>query len=85
MKWSWSNYTEPARIRAAVAAILALCGALGIVLPFDLPGIAEALILIFAVVFPVAQGESTRAAVYSPRTKDVLVGQASAGLTNGPA
>lgn len=80
----WSDYTEPARIRAAVVAVLAFCAALGVVLPFDLPGIAEALILVLAVVFPVAQGEATRAAVWSPRSKDIAVGQAVAGLTDGP-
>lgn len=58
-----NEYCEPARIRAIVTAVLALCAALGIVLPFDLPGIAEALILIVAAVLPLAQGESTRAAV----------------------
>jgi hypothetical protein len=80
----WSDYTEPARIRAAVAAVLALCAALGIVLPFDLPGVAEALILILAVAFPVVQGEVTRAAVYSPAAKDTAVGLAKAGLSEGP-
>jgi hypothetical protein len=40
--WKWLNYTEPARVRAVAAAVLALCAALGITLPFDLPGIAEA-------------------------------------------
>lgn len=79
-----NNYTEPARIRAAVVAVLALCAALGVVLPFDLPAIAEALILILAVVFPVVQGETTRSAVYSPKSKDIAVGQASAGLGDGP-
>lgn len=81
---NWSNYTEPARIRAAVVAVLALCAALGVVLPFNLPGIAEALILILAVAFPVVQGETTRAAVWSPRSKDIAVGQAKAGLSDGP-
>lgn len=75
---SWSNYTEPARIRAIVVAVVALCGALGIVLPFDLPGIAEALIVVLAAVLPLIQGETTRAAVYSPRSKDIAVGQAKA-------
>lgn len=81
----WSSYTEPARIRAAVVAILALCAALGVVLPFDLPAIAEALILILAVVFPVAQGEATRAVVYSPATHHAELGAAEARLRNGPA
>ena len=79
-----SNYAEPARIRALVTAVLALCGALGIVLPFDLPGIAEALIRALAVVLPVAQGETTRAAVFSPQTHHTQVARASAGLSDGP-
>lgn len=58
-----SEYCEPARIRALVGAVLMLCGALGIVLPIDLPAIAEAVIVLVAVAIPVAQGESTRAAV----------------------
>ena len=57
------EYLEPARIRAVVTAVIALCGALGVVLPFDLPGVAEALILVLAAVLPLAQGEATRAAV----------------------
>lgn len=83
MKW-W-NYVEPARLRAIVAAVVALCAALGIVLPFDLPGIAEAAIGVLAVLVPLIQGETTRAAVWSPQSKDAVVAAAPADLRNGPA
>lgn len=59
----WTDYTEPARIRALVLAVVQLVGALGIVLPFDLPGFAEALIGVFAVVLPLITGELIRAKV----------------------
>lgn len=54
---------EPARVRAVVAAVIALAGALGVTLGFDLPGIAEALLLVLAAVVPLVQGEATRAVV----------------------
>lgn len=69
----WSDYTEPALIRATVAAVLQLCGALGIVLPFDLPGIAEAAIVLLAVLVPIIQGVTTRAKVV-PVAKTTLEG-----------
>jgi hypothetical protein len=78
------NCTEPARIRAVVAAVVALCAALGIVLPFNLPAVAEAAIAVLAVLVPLVQGESTRAAVFSPITHQEQVGRAAAGLSNGP-
>lgn len=79
------EYTEPARIRALVTAILALAAALGIVLPFDLPGIADALLLVLAVVLPLIQGETTRNAVVSPQRADLIAaGRAETGLADGP-
>jgi hypothetical protein len=78
------NYTEPARLRAVVAAVVALCAALGIAIPFDLPAVAEAAIALLAVLVPLVQGESTRAAVFSPITHQEQVGRAAAGLSNGP-
>ena len=83
--WKWLNYVEPARVRAVVAAVLALCVALGITLPFDLPGIAEAAIGLLAVVVPLIQGETTRAAVVSPQRADLIAaGRATTGLADGP-
>jgi hypothetical protein len=84
-KLAWANYVEPARIRAVVAAVLALCVALGITLPFDLPGVAEAAIGLLAVVVPLIQGETTRAAVVSPQRADLIAaGRATTGLADGP-
>jgi hypothetical protein len=80
----WSDYTEPALIRAVVAAVLQLCAALGVTLGFDLPGIAEALIVVLAVLVPIIQGVTTRANVWSQKSKDIAVGQALAGLGDGP-
>lgn len=81
----WLEYTEPARVRALVTAVLALCAALGIVLPFDLPRIADALLLVAAVVLPLVQGETTRAAVVSPQRADLIAaGRAGTGLADGP-
>jgi len=71
-----ATYTEPARIRALAAAIVALAAALGLVLPFDLPGIAEAGIGVLAVLIPLIQGEVTRAAVVSPATNEAEVSAA---------
>lgn len=81
----WLNYAEPSRVRAVVTAVLALCAALGIVLPFDLPGIAEALLLLVAAILPLVQGEATRAAVVSPQRADLIAqGRAGTGLHDGP-
>lgn len=54
---------EPARIRALALAVVQLAAALGIVLPFDLPAIAEAVIAVLAVVLPLVTGELIRAKV----------------------
>jgi hypothetical protein len=81
----WSDYTEPALIRGVGAAVLQLCAALGVVLPFDLPGALEALILILAVVVPLVQAIWTRAKVWSQRSKDQAVGLARTGLAEGPS
>lgn len=59
----WTDYTEPARIRAAALAVVQLAAALGLVLPFDLPGLAEAAIGVLAVVLPLVTGELIRAKV----------------------
>lgn len=59
----WTDYTEPARIRAIVTAVVGLAAALGLTLPFDLPGAAEVLLPVLAFVLPLIQGEATRAKV----------------------
>lgn len=85
-KIAWLNYTEPAMLRALAAAVVTLAAALGLVLPFDLPGIVEALIGVLAVVVPLLQGVTTRAAVVSPQRADLIAaGRATTGLADGPA
>lgn len=59
----WTDYTEPARIRAVALAVIQLAAVLGIVLPFDLAGAAEVIIGILAFVLPVLTGEAIRAKV----------------------
>jgi hypothetical protein len=59
----WTDLTEPTRIRAAVLAIVQLCAALGITLPFDLPGVAEALLGVLAFALPLITGELIRSKV----------------------
>jgi hypothetical protein len=82
---AWLNYAEPARLRAVAAALVALAAALGLTLPFDLPGIIEAAIPLLAFLVPLLQGEATRAAVVSPRRADLIAaGRAGTGLSDGP-
>lgn len=59
----WSDYTEPARIRATALAVVQLCAALGVTLPFDLPGLAEAGIALGSFLLPIITGELIRAKV----------------------
>lgn len=68
---SWlSPYTEPARLRAVWTALAALLASLGLTLSTDLDVAADAVINLVAVVLPLLQGRSTRAAVFSPATFD---------------
>lgn len=81
----WANYAEPAMLRAVAAAVVALVAALGLTLPFDLPGLVEAAIGTLAVLVPLIQGKATREAVVSPQHADLIARGASAsGLANGP-
>lgn len=85
-KFSLWNYTEPAVLRAVVASVVSLAAALGITLPFDLPGIVEVVIPLLAVLVPIVQGITTRAAVVSPKRADLIAqGRAGTGLASGPA
>lgn len=79
-----ARWTEPARIRAAAAAVVALCATLGVTLPLDLPAAADAAITLGAVLLPLLQGEVTRRAVYSPATHAAHLGAVQAGLRQGP-
>lgn len=65
---SWLDpYTEPARLRAIWAAVVALLGTLGVVINTDLNGVVEAVIVVVATLVPLLQGESTRAVVSPAR------------------
>lgn len=82
----WANYFEPARLRGIAVALVALAAALGLTLPFDLPGIVDVLAPVVAFVLPLLQGESTRNAVVSPARADLIAqGRASTGLADGPS
>ena len=51
---------EPARLRAAWAAIIAVAVALGITISADTDRAVQAAIVLFAAVLPLIQGETTR-------------------------
>lgn len=54
---------EPARLRAVYTAVLAVLATLGITIPTELDGRFVAILSAVAVLLPLLQGESTRAAV----------------------
>ena len=60
---SWTDYTEPARLRAIAASVVGLVASLGLTLPFDLPAVVEVAIPVLSVVVPWVQGELTRRVV----------------------
>jgi len=63
-----SDFTEPARLRALATALFVLLGAIGVTFATDLPRAVDGLIVALFTLAPLAQGESTRAAVFSPAT-----------------
>jgi Mg/Co/Ni transporter MgtE len=66
------NYTEPARLRAVWVALVALLATLGVSVSADIDAKVTAIIALLAVVLPMIQGETTRAAVYAPATVDAI-------------
>lgn len=72
------NYSEPAVLRGIVAALVALAAALGFSVSTEINGAAEVLIPVIAFVLPLAQSLWTRAAVFAPKSVDVLVGKHAA-------
>jgi hypothetical protein len=62
-KLSVWNRLEPARLRAAWTAVIALAVALGFAIPSDADAVVTAIIGVLAVVIPLVQGEVTRGAV----------------------
>ena len=54
---------EPARLRAAWAAVITVAVALGVTISADTDAIVQAAIVLFAALVPLIQGEATRAKV----------------------
>ena len=54
---------EPARLRAAVTAVIAAAVGFGVTVPAEVSGWAETGIVVFAALLPILQGETTRAKV----------------------
>lgn len=74
------DYREPAVLRGIALAALALAGSLGVVIPEDLPGRIDVLIVGGATFFPLVQAVWTRFAVWSPKAKDAAVAAAARPL-----
>lgn len=79
------NYTEPSVLRGIVVAVVALLAALGVVSSDNVDGIAEVWLPVLSFLVPLLQSLWTRLAVWSPKSKDLAVGHARTGLSNGPA
>jgi hypothetical protein len=62
----YASTFEPARLRAAWVAAIALAGTLGYAIPTGVDSRVVAVIGALAVIVPIVQGEVTRAAVYAP-------------------
>lgn len=63
MSWFQGIKFEPALVRAAWVAIVALLGSLGITLSENLPGVVESALVAASVILPAIQGFTTRAKV----------------------
>jgi Mg/Co/Ni transporter MgtE len=66
------NQIEPARLRAIWIAVVALLATAGVSVSADLDAKVTAVIGVLAVLLPLIQGESTRAAVYAPATVEQI-------------
>jgi Mg/Co/Ni transporter MgtE len=66
------NQIEPARLRAIWIAVVALLATAGVSVSADLDAKVTAVIGVLAVLLPLLQGESTRAAVYAPATVEQI-------------
>ncbi len=58
--WTRIRELEPARLRAAWAAIIAVAVALGVTVSADVDTAVQAAIVLFAALVPLVQGEATR-------------------------
>ena len=84
MSWFQGIRFEPALVRAAYTAIVALAATLGLVLPSDLPGAVEAALAALAVILPAVQGFLTRAVV-TPTAKLRAAGTQTPGVADHAA
>ena len=66
------NKIEPARLRAFWIALVAVLATLGVTVTADVDAKVTAVIGLLAVLLPLVQGETTRAAVYSPATVEKI-------------
>lgn len=71
---SW-NTLEPARLRTLWAAVVTVLVVFGVQQVDLIDARAQAVITLVGVIVTVLQGESTRSAVYSPATAEVLADQ----------
>lgn len=70
--WAYMRHVEPARLRAIWIAVVALLATAGVSVSADLDARVNAVIGVLAVLLPLIQGETTRAAVYSPATVEKI-------------
>ena len=64
------NYIEPARVRAVWTAVVMLLASAGVVIGTDVDATVTGAIGLLFALLALVQGETTRAAVYSPATVD---------------
>lgn len=69
----WLRYFEPARLKAAYVAIVALLLTFGVSIPAGWDERVTAILAALAIIVPLIQGEITRTAVVSPATHDTNV------------
>ena len=64
------NYIEPARVRAVWTAVVMLLASAGVAASTDVDATVTGAIGLLFALLALVQGETTRAAVYSPATVD---------------
>ena len=64
------NYLEPARVRAVWTAVVMLLASAGVAVSTDVDATVTGAIGLLFALLALVQGETTRAAVYSPATVD---------------
>ena len=64
------NYIEPARVRAVCTAVVMLLASAGVAVSTDVDATVTGAIGLLFALLALVQGETTRAATYSPATVD---------------